>query len=453
MVNSDLVFVAAVVLTALFLAYSRLRYRKFDPFAPGFVLPLVLALCYLGPYFVFIRGIDGFTVFWDMKFDDQQAAVGAALAIYCLALVGVLVGLLLAGIQPSGYTAWGKSRIRDAKALTPRLYWLLVLGLASLLAMIGVALVGGPVALVAGLGDRINLFAGLNYFFVPTNMFISAALVTGAALLTRESSSAAAAERLGPKLLRGLPWLLCTAVAVFFGVILGSKVNIYIVVVSSLVVFHYIRRRFSVVELAVVGTVLFFLLMIYHLITRELLVVGEIVSMDEPSVVEFLDYAAVQLTGNLMQLQTMTVLLDRMPDDLPFQLGKTFLSFFTLPVPSSVWPDKFLTAPGVFTLAFWPERWLEQGTTLPPGILGEFYMNFGIAGVFAGAVSLGWLFERAFLAFAGEKSARAEYLIYYAILVAMLLHYIRGEFTAPTLLLLSIILPVWMIRLLAGATK
>ena len=80
-------------------------------------------------------------------------------------------------------------------------------------------------------------------------------------------------------------------------------------------------------------------------------------------------------------------------------------------------------------------------------------MNFGVVGVFFGAAILGWLFERVFMRLVTDKSAQAETLIYYAALVALLLHYVRGEFTAPTLLLITILGPVWLARRLASSSS
>jgi hypothetical protein len=38
----------------------------------------------------------------------------------------------------------------------------------------------------------------------------------------------------------------------------------------------------------------------------------------------------------------------------------------------------------------------------------------------------------------------AASLLYYSVLVATLLHYVRGEISAPTLLLFSIVVPIWL---------
>lgn len=450
MTESNWTFLLSVVLTCFALAYARIRYGGFDAFAPGFLLPLTFALCYLGPYFVFMRGVDGFTIYWDLYFSDLDAAVSRALLIYCLIVTGVLFGIVLC--RSRGYkatSAAGSVQVVGAKALLAPHYWFIVLGGAVALFMFGVVLVGGLGSLLSGLGDRINLFAGLNYFFIATNVFIAASVVLAVLLLNDRNNPARSSSQLR---YLSMLWVAASLTSVCFGVLLGSKANIYVLVISLLVCFHYLVRRFSVVELTVIGFVLFSLLMIYQIVAREIFVVGHVVSLQDGTMAEFIEYSWVQLTGNLMQLQTMSVLADRMPEDLEFQYGKTFASFLTLPVPSTVWPDKFLTAPGVFTLAFWPDKWLDHGTTLPPGLMGEWFLNFGVAGVLFGGVVLGWLYESVYQSFIDPAKPPAQSLIYYAILVAMLLHYIRGEFTAPTLLLLSVVLPVWLVPRLAAVS-
>lgn len=429
----------AIVSTLFSVVLFRVRYGSFDPFAPGTLLTFTLAVAYLGPYIPFDAGVDGFSEYWSFHFTDRGGSVGSALLLYCLMLFGIQAGCALAG--PTGAPRRRIERpirLIGAKRLLFLPYWLVVLGGSLVLFLVGLSLLGGTTALLAGLGDRIRLFAGLNYFFVALNSFMAVSLVALVTLLSRP-----ARIREG----NGKDWAvfaLLAMTAVLFGALLGNKSNIYVLMTAFLAVFHYCVRRFSLIEVGLLGGLFFLGLMIYQLFVREFLVVGEVVSLAEPRVEDFLKYSALQLSGNIMQLQTLSVLVDQVPENLDYQLGLTFLAFLTLPIPSTVWPDKLLTAPGVFTLAFWPERWLEEGTTLPPGLLGEFYLNFGWLGVLFGAVALAFVYESFFRRIRTQDQVRAEHLIYYVVLVGALLHFIRGEFSAPTLLVLSITAPVWL---------
>ena len=447
------VFAIALVWTIASILIFWRRYGRLDPFAPGIVITLTLAVAYLGPYYAFGAGIDGFSQYAPFEFDDREGSVTIALLLYCVILAGIHVGCLLARRAPFERPTSGDVIVLiGTHRLTSFRYWALVLGAAFALFSTGVFLLGGVEVLLSGLGDRIRLFAGLNYFFIPTNAFLSAGLVSAAVLFGSSNK-----KRTNPqleKLRHRVAFLLLGAAAIFFGAVLGNKSTIYVFVLATAVCFHYCRRRFSLIELALCGAMLFAGLIAYQLFVREVLVAGEIVTLEDTSVMGVLEYLALHFSGNLMQLQTLSVLVDQVPAGLEFQWGKTFLSFFTLPIPSTFWPDKLLPSPGIFTLAFWPDMWLERGTTIPPGMFGEWYMNFGCVGVFVGAVLLSFVFERYYSDVCLRERVDAASLLYYSVLVATLLHYVRGELTAPTLLLLSIVAPIWLARkLFSGREK
>lgn len=81
-------------------------------------------------------------------------------------------------------------------------------------------------------------------------------------------------------------------------------------------------------------------------------------------------------------------------------------------------------------------------------------MNFGCVGVFVGAVLLSFVFERYYADVGLRERVDAASLLYYSVLVATLLHYVRGEISAPTLLLFSIVAPIWLAsRLFSGRNE
>jgi hypothetical protein len=116
------------------------------------------------------------------------------------------------------------------------------------------------------------------------------------------------------------------------------------------------------------------------------------------------------------------------------------LALLTIAIPSALYPDKYLTAPGVFTLTIDPDRWVKEGTTLPPGLIGEMYMNFGSAGVLLGLIVFGAAFG--WMRRVARMRARDPLIItLYSLAVAMMAHYVRGEAVSPTVLLLIFALP------------
>lgn len=180
----------------------------------------------------------------------------------------------------------------------------------------------------------------------------------------------------------------------------------------------------------------------YAIYVREYMVLKEFVTLDTSNIglESLLGVIMREVNANFMQLQVLTVLVENIPHAIPFQYGGTFLSLFTMPIPSSLYPSKPLPSTGVLTLALWPDRWFLQGTTMPPGLMGEMYMNFGSAGVFLGMIVFGSMFGYAYSRIR-RKNAEPSSIILYALLVAMMAHYIRGEAVSPTVMYAIFSLP------------
>jgi oligosaccharide repeat unit polymerase len=186
-------------------------------------------------------------------------------------------------------------------------------------------------------------------------------------------------------------------------------------------------------------------LSVYAVFTREYLVTGALQSVQTLDVTSLWRIVEVELGGNFIQLQTLTIIIDGMPGRLDWLLGQTPLALFTMPIPRVFWPEKPLPATGPFTEAFLPGVYESSGTTIPPGIFGEWYMNFGTLGVLFGLAGFGVLFGR--LATRWRRRRDDESLLTYALMVALIPHYVRGEMVSATVAFLIIYLPgVFLIR-------
>jgi hypothetical protein len=190
------------------------------------------------------------------------------------------------------------------------------------------------------------------------------------------------------------------------------------------------------------GAILFVALIAFHIFKQEYLAIGEVVSLDpgDRRLDAVLAILGLQWTGNLMQLQCLATLIDGMPGTLDFQYGKTLLMIALILVPSALYPAKPLTAPGILTDAFWPHRWVDEGTTMPPGFVGEMYMNFGWVGIAAGALLAGHVYGASMRRCEAKPNCDRT-LGSHALLVAVMLHFFRGELASVCLLFFSIYVP------------
>ncbi|MEN5304350.1 oligosaccharide repeat unit polymerase [Pseudomonas sp. TWI628] len=401
----------------------------FDCFSASFFFFVIWCVGVLVPLYPFLMSIDGFSLFWDFSFVDKDSAVNEALLIYGAALLFVLAGASLGRRSQLNFPSRSRLIVRPRFLMQRSL----LLTLAGLLAF-GMILVvlGGLSGLLQGASDRIRAFAGLNGLFLLQNLLLSVSLAWYIRLTGEQKR--AHGERL-------MFWVYFLG-ALFVCALQGQKSTIFIAVLSLMVIRHYRVKRINLIKGAILGVVMFVSLMAYHVFKQEYLATGKFFFLkdDQGVLLSFFNFLITQFTGNLMQLQTMTVLVDAMPDGLPWQNGSTLLMIVLILIPSTLFPDKPLTAAGVFTGAFWPDKWLLEGTTLPPGVFGEFYMNFGIVGVLLGGLVLGFVWGRLYGAVINNPhNDRA--LGAYALAIASMLHLFRGELSSVLLLVASIWLP------------
>ncbi|AUO22174.1 oligosaccharide repeat unit polymerase [Pseudomonas sp. P7758] len=401
----------------------------FDCFSFGFFFLVIWFAGVIVPLYPFIMGFDGFTQYWEYPFFDKDSSIGYAVLLYAGTLIFVLMGCWL------GRKTYLSFPGRTRNIVSSRIFFqrAVIFTLVALLGFLTILFIlGGISGLLQGASDRIRAFAGLNGLFLLENLMLSVSLAWFIRL-TR-SGKKSRAERF-------CFWLYFLG-GLFICALQGQKSTIFIIILSLIIVRHYRVKRVNLVKGAVLGAVMFVSLMAYHLFKQEYLATGKFYFVDENQGVflSFVHFLAIQFTGNLMQLQTMTVLIDAMPQKLEWQNGSMLLMVVLILLPSGLFPDKPLTTAGVFTSAFWPDKWLTEGTTLPPGIFGEIYMNFGTLGVLFGGFFIGLIGGRLYGAVVyNPKSDRA--LGIYALAVASMLHFFRGELASVVLLMASISLP------------
>lgn len=417
-----LLVTAFTVVTCVTCALIRLRSRPRDYFDPAILFAVYVIIGYVFPQRTFLAGDDVFIRVWPYEFSDFDRSVRAAQAVVFAAVVAFYSGYFLvlnvSRRKPSRPYYWLVARTNTIVAS----YTVLGVGLFG----VGVSAVGGLGVLLENLGDRIRLFAGLNYYFMGLHLVLAAALLRWLQHLTTPS--------------RRVPVfrMVTSAVAVLF---LGNRATFFVFGLSCLVCYNLLRRRVGGIQIVAGVAVGLVVLAALNIVLREYLTVGEIVTvaMFEPRT--WFESVNREVAVNFMQFQILTVIADAMPEVLPTQFGRTLFATLVIAVPSAVWPTKPLTAAGVLTDHIWPARWSQLGTTLPPGLVGELYMNFHFAGVFVGMLVFGGLYAR--------LKTGAEFLgvwevAAYAVMLAAMGHFMRGETAGPTVLVLSLLIPARM---------
>ena len=104
-----------------------------------------------------------------------------------------------------------------------------------------------------------------------------------------------------------------------------------------------------------------------------------------------------------------------------FLYGQSFTGALFAPVPRVLWPEK----PNVRIGPFVAQDVLDYNNQsgVPPGAIGEFYMNFGWPGVFFGMMALGmmtaWLYNR-YCASPDKRFSRPAYALMYLCIILFL---------------------------------
>jgi oligosaccharide repeat unit polymerase len=111
-------------------------------------------------------------------------------------------------------------------------------------------------------------------------------------------------------------------------------------------------------------------------------------------------------------------IIDSIPHSLSYQNGQTLVTWLFAPIPRTMWPAKPPVRIGPFLGETIFGRDLNK-TGVPPGFIGELYMNFGIIGVLIGMFLLGLLLKTLYLSFYPLIRARNAnaVLVYMLILV------------------------------------
>jgi hypothetical protein len=115
-----------------------------------------------------------------------------------------------------------------------------------------------------------------------------------------------------------------------------------------------------------------------------------------------------ELAARSLSLRGTTAVLGRVPHDVPYIYGSSYLALLTLPVPRKLWPGKPVQVGGRVG-----ETFFAVHAGMPPGPIGEAWWNFGLLGVplvfFCFGMFHRWMWKF-MLAYRDQPAAMAIYL-------------------------------------------
>jgi len=129
------------------------------------------------------------------------------------------------------------------------------------------------------------------------------------------------------------------------------------------------------------------------------------------------------------------------PDQQPFLKGQSFYRLLFVPIPRFVWPTKPENTERYFAAALDPE-FRRRNVTIPPGLVGDLYINFGYPGIL-GMFVWGLVFIR-------ERYRNLSDVLFLAGTGLWIFHWTRGNFSVPVVyafvMWLFCLLASWIVR-------
>jgi oligosaccharide repeat unit polymerase len=220
----------------------------------------------------------------------------------------------------------------------------------------------------------------------------------------------------------------------------GNRTGVFAIVVSCLILYVYLRgikmpwrfALFSAVIALVVVPVIVFLGFArdYPVGLSDLPEIANVMRDRDRG------FFYQQMLGEFSAVDAFAAVLHGGPSIFPFRYGGTYLDSLLFIVPRAVWPDK----PKDFSIAV-GDYVTENGNDVPPGVVGELYVNFHVFGIVIGMSLLGMVM--------GFRSCRTTggsvgALALYALFVPYFGVFLTRNSMGGGVLLLTAVLPMFL---------
>ncbi len=151
---------------------------------------------------------------------------------------------------------------------------------------------------------------------------------------------------------------------------------------------------------------------------------------------------------NFLGIDKTSQIVDETPRRMPYQLGKTLLLWLVAPIPRTIWTSKPEISIGrpIADNIYQKRDETTAGGGVPPGFIGELYLNFSYFGVIVGMFIFGYFIHLFYKFFKKIRSNSIFGMVVY--LLAFLpfsINLIGGDLSRMIVNLLSMLIPVYLI--------
>lgn len=143
-------------------------------------------------------------------------------------------------------------------------------------------------------------------------------------------------------------------------------------------------------------------------------------------------------------------ILDAVPRQLDYKYGTTLMTWAVAPIPRALWPDKPRVGAGGDLTGIFGTVWTSG---VPPGLVGELHLNFGIPGVLVGMLSIGFLLRSLHSSLRPRFPEPAFVIIYAFLSTRIALGLITSSVSGSVTRLLLEMIPLTLALLLCTAGR
>ncbi|HJU56722.1 MAG TPA: O-antigen polymerase [Pyrinomonadaceae bacterium] len=161
---------------------------------------------------------------------------------------------------------------------------------------------------------------------------------------------------------------------------------------------------------------------------------------EETSLIEYFEQGAVESAERAWVSSGLLPILARVPDDVDLLYGSSYVAFFTIPIPRSIWAEKPGQIGGLVG-----ETFFNSPSGTPPGPIGEAYWNFHIPGVILIFFIFGTFHKWLVQSFVKYQQYPAAILIYLTVLFTL------DPSTPALIVCLMLVVPLIILLRLTGA--
>ncbi|MEO7933355.1 MAG: O-antigen polymerase [Chthoniobacterales bacterium] len=351
--------------------------------------------------------------------------------VVMLGLFCILAGFFLTPV-PKRWSVISSNRFKS-----PATRLVSMVGVVALLAAsLGASLYlikqeGGLGNYMSRLGLRMELFEGQGFLLSVTLISISAAILSYVQLC------------ITPTLVIRVLFAISLVASGFTAILSGSRANLVVLILILLIIRHRVVKPIKLLTGGIIFVLLIVVVFGYIALIRQKTVQSDLEDSEGARGKLSFVYNTLFGKGTFVELNSVARTLEGVPDDLPYQMGASYLSVLTFPIPRAILPGKLAGTSELYTRVLRPEIW-AAGRGDRVTFFGETIINFGILGVVFGSTLLGALARQVYVR-CNRQIDNPYHSAFYAYFVLWLMIVIRGDTAIATWSVLRISLPALLL--------